>query len=89
MQPLLGGLTVVGTVAMLWVGGGILVHGLERYHLTPIPELVHQLRTWAEGAPMLGEAIGWLAYALASALVGLLVGAAGSGALHLMPRRAG
>src|SRR5204863_4347719 len=29
-------LTQIGTAAMLWVGGGILVHGLEKFHLTPI-----------------------------------------------------
>ncbi|MET0273277.1 MAG: DUF808 domain-containing protein, partial [Phenylobacterium sp.] len=28
-------LTRVGTAAMLWVGGGILVHGLEHFHVGP------------------------------------------------------
>lgn len=30
-------LAVVGTAAMLWVGGGIIVHGLEHFHLDTVP----------------------------------------------------
>jgi predicted DNA repair protein MutK len=47
-------LTVIGTAAMLWVGGGIIVHGLEKFHLTPIPHWVEGFKHWAEQAPGVG-----------------------------------
>ncbi|MDE2486334.1 MAG: DUF808 domain-containing protein [Alphaproteobacteria bacterium] len=75
MAPLLESLGVVGTVAMLWVGGGIIVHGLERFHAPPIPGWVEALSHWARGAPFAGAAFGRLAFAVASALTGLAVGA--------------
>jgi len=87
MPPLLDGLTWIGTAAMLWVGGGIIVHGLERYELSWVPQLVHGFQHWAGTAPVIGAATGWLAFAAASALVGLMVGGVGAGALHLIPRR--
>jgi len=74
MPPLLRTLTVVGTAAMLWVGGGILVHGQEHFALLPIPSLVNGLSAWARTAPGVGAVTGWLAYALGSALTGLLAG---------------
>ena len=76
MPPLLRTLTVVGTAAMLWVGGGILVHGQEHFALLPIPSLVNGLSAWARTAPGVGAVTGWLAYALGSALTGLLAGGA-------------
>jgi predicted DNA repair protein MutK len=42
-------LTVIGTAAMLWVGGGIIVHGLEHFHLTPVPHWVEAASHWAGG----------------------------------------
>jgi predicted DNA repair protein MutK len=88
MPPLLSGLTLVGTAAMLWVGGGIIVHGLEHYELDLIPRLIHGVQAWAAAAPLVGAATAWLAYALGSALVGLTIGGAIAGALHLIPKKA-
>ena len=87
MPPLLDGLTLIGTAAMLWVGGGIIVHGLEHYHLTPVPELIHAFQAWAGAAPLLGAITGWLAFATSAALVGLLVGGTIAGGLHFIPRK--
>ncbi|MFC5312761.1 DUF808 family protein, partial [Azospirillum rugosum] len=33
-------LSLVGTAAMLWVGGGIIIHGLEGYGLAEIGHAV-------------------------------------------------
>jgi predicted DNA repair protein MutK len=87
MPPLLAGLTLVGTAAMLWVGGGIIVHGLEHYGLNLAPDLIHGFQAWAGSAPLVGPATGWLAFALGSALVGLTIGGAIAGGLHLIPRK--
>jgi len=82
-------LTLIGTAAMLWVGGGIIVHGLEHFHLTPIPVWVEGFSHWAHGAPVVGAVTGWLAFALGSALVGMVIGGAIAGVLHLWHHRKG
>jgi predicted DNA repair protein MutK len=67
-------LSVVGTVAMLWVGGGILVHGLAVLGLHAPEHAVE----WVGGAVaglLPGEgAARWIGSALANGLVGLGVG---------------
>lgn len=69
-------LSVVGTVAMLWVGGGIVLHGLYELGIDA-PELmveaVQHAVTAATGA--LGAIMGWLTYATISAVFGLVLGA--------------
>jgi predicted DNA repair protein MutK len=80
-------LTVIGTAAMLWVGGGIIVHGLEHFHLTPVPHWVEGFSHWAGAVPGVGAVTGWAAMAAASAVVGLIVGGAIVGVLHLIPRK--
>jgi len=82
-------LTVIGTAAMLWVGGGIIVHGLEKFHLTPIPTWVEGFSHWAHGVPGVGAVTGWLAFALGSAVVGLAVGGVLAGVMHLWHHRKG
>ncbi|MFL6729465.1 MAG: DUF808 domain-containing protein [Sphingomicrobium sp.] len=73
---MLTGLSAIGTAAMLWVGGGILLHGLEQLHVARfIPEAVHRL-AHAAGAlagPLEGT-VTWLVNALGGALLGLMVG---------------
>jgi len=80
-------LTQVGTAAMLWVGGGILVHGLEEFRLTPVPHWLELASHWAEGAPGVGAAAGWAVFAAGSAVVGLVVGGVIAGAMHFVPRK--
>ena len=81
-------LTQVGTAAMLWVGGGILVHGLEHFHLTPLPHWLEAASRWAGQAPVVGPLTAWATFAAGSAVVGLVVGGVIAGALHLVPRKA-
>jgi predicted DNA repair protein MutK len=70
-------LAIVGTAAMIWVGGGILVHGLESYGLPQIGHAIHAAAAGAAGltGPLAGT-VEWLVTAAGSGLVGLLVGAA-------------
>jgi predicted DNA repair protein MutK len=89
MPMVLEALTLIGTAAMLWVGGGIIVHGLEHFHWTPIPLWVEAASHWAAAVPGVGPVTGWLAFAAGSAVVGLVVGGVIVGALHLIPKRAG
>ena len=41
MPKLLTALSVIGTAAMIWVGGGIIVHGVDHYGLTALPDFIH------------------------------------------------
>ncbi len=72
--PFMRGLSLLGTAAMLWVGGGILLHGLEQLGVpAPAHLLAHAEHA---GAALAGGAAGWLAGAVLSGLVGLAVGMA-------------
>ena len=41
VPKLLAFLSTLGIAAMLWVGGGILLHGFEELHVTPFPAMIH------------------------------------------------
>lgn len=76
MPRVLVTLSVVGTVAMLWVGGGIVLHGMEELGFGALPHLAHDIQHGVEAAAgSLGAVAGWLTYATLSALFGLLLGA--------------
>jgi predicted DNA repair protein MutK len=77
MPVLMKALGIIGTGAMLWVGGGIVVHGMEEFHLTPIPHLLHDVAESAGHAVPAAEGlISWIVTAAGSAVVGLVVGGA-------------
>ena len=86
MPVVLAGLATIGTLAMLWVGGGILVHGLHEFHLDFLPGLIEGLAHAAGGVPLIGPVTGWLTTAAASAVVGLVVGGVIVAVMHLIPR---
>ncbi len=75
MPVLLAALSLIGTIAMLWVGGGIVLHGLHELG-------VHGPSDWAHGvqhavehaAGALAGVAGWFTYAAISALLGLAIG---------------
>ncbi|MGY1835168.1 DUF808 domain-containing protein [Blastococcus sp. SYSU DS0510] len=76
MPKLLSALTVVGTAAMLWVGGHIILVGTEELGWHGLYDVVHHLEEAAHDATgALGGVVGWLVNTLASALLGLVVGA--------------
>jgi uncharacterized protein len=77
MPKLLTALTVIGTAAMLWVGGHILLVGTDELGLHFLYGAVHHLEEAAhEATGALGSVVGWLVNTFASALLGLVVGAA-------------
>lgn len=88
MPKLLSALSIIGTAAMAWVGGGIVVHGLEDYHLTPIPHWIHDAAHAAgAGAGGAANVVEWVVSAVGYGIVGLILGGAIVGILHLIPRR--
>ena len=90
MPKLLTALTVIGTAAMLWVGGHILLVGMHDLGFDPIYDAVHSLEDAAkEATGALGGVVKWLVDTLASALLGLAVGAVVVVVMTLVHRRKG
>ncbi len=65
MPPFLKLLAVIGTAAMIWVGGGIVIHGLEAFGIHSPGHLLHAAEEWG----------GFLGGAVLSGVVGLVLGA--------------
>ena len=76
MPTFLKVLAAVGTAAMIWVGGGILIHGLEVFG---IHEPGHSLHHFAEkvghAAPVAPGLVEWAVNALGAGIFGIIVGA--------------
>jgi len=75
MPKLLSVLAVVGTAAMLWVGGHILLVGTHDLGWDGLYDPVHHLEEAAhDAAGALGGVAGWSVETAASAVLGLVVG---------------
>ncbi len=76
MPYFLSVLAWIGTAAMIWVGGGIVLHGLDEFGVDAPAELLHDLQHDA-GASVAGGLSGvveWLTGAAGAGVFGLLVG---------------
>ena len=86
MPKVLAWLSVIGTAAMLWVGGHILLVGFEELGWEWPYRLVHDLESTVEDAPLSGV-LSWLINTLASAIVGFAVGAVITLVVARLPKR--
>ncbi len=82
MPHFLAALSAVGTAAMLWVGGGIIIHGLEAFGLTALGHASHGLAVAVAAILPLGGVLEWLMGAVFSAVFGLIVGGIAIVAMH-------
>ena len=88
MPLLLQVISAVGVAAMLWVGGHILLVGLDDLGWHAPYDLVHHLEEDVHHAvPAIGGFLAWAVNTLASAAVGVVVGAAAVGLLRALPLR--
>jgi len=86
MPLLLRVISTVGVAAMLWVGGHILLVGVDDLGWHAPYEAVHHAEEGAHDAVgALGAVVGWLVNTLLSAVVGLVVGAVAVTVMHLLP----
>lgn len=92
MPKVLGALSLIGVIAMLWVGGHILLKGfydLERelgFGWSAPYDLVHGLEVRvAEATGALGGLLGWLVNTFFSFLFGLIVGGIVALIMHFLP----
>ena len=77
MPGFLAALSLIGTAAMLWVGGSIVIHGLEVLGWPVIYDTIHHMAEAAAHAVARYEgAVTWAATALADGVLGLLWGLA-------------
>jgi hypothetical protein len=80
-------LSFVGMLAMLWVGGGIILHGLEGYGFGTVPHAFHAIAKWVGG--LLGPLSGigtWAVDATLAGIVGLVLGYLAAKGLELRSR---
>jgi hypothetical protein len=88
MPRLLSALSVIGIAAMIWVGGGIVLHGMHEFHITPLPEWVdHMAEAAGDAVPAAPGVVRWLAHAIGSGLFGMVVGGVVVAGLHFLPAR--
>jgi predicted DNA repair protein MutK len=86
MPIVLGTLSWVGVVAMLWVGGHILLVGMDELGFHLLYGWVHHLEVAVQDATGgFGAALGWITNTFFSAVLGLIVGAIVVAVLHVLP----
>ncbi|TDL09838.1 DUF808 domain-containing protein [Mycolicibacterium obuense] len=85
MPKLLSFLSVVGTAAMLWVGGHILLVGTDTLGWHGPYSLVHHAEEYVHHVGGVGAVLAWLVNTAASAVIGLVVGALVVGIVSVLP----
>lgn len=86
MPKLLGALSAIGTVAMLWVGGHILLVGTDEVGWHAPYGLVHHAEEFVHHAVQgVGALLAWLLNTAVSAVVGLVVGSVVVAIMHVLP----
>ncbi len=75
MPTLLKVLAAIGTAAMLWVGGHILVIGSHELGWDFLYDIVHGAEESVSGISAIGSTLAWLVNTALSAVVGIVVGA--------------
>jgi uncharacterized protein len=86
MPKLLSALSAIGTVAMLWVGGHILLVGTDDVGWHAPYGLVHLAEEFVHHAVQgVGGLLAWLLNTAVSAVVGFVVGAVVVAVMHVLP----
>jgi predicted DNA repair protein MutK len=86
MPRVLSVISVVGTAAMLWVGGHIVLVGLDELGWHWPYGVVHHVEEAVHDAVAgIGGVLAWLTNTLASAVLGLLIGAPLAAVAHFLP----
>ncbi|MEG8043650.1 DUF808 domain-containing protein [Sphingomonas faeni] len=87
MPIVMAALSVIGTAAMVWVGGQIIVHGIEEFGFTTLPHWIHDTAEAASHAvPFAKGAVNWVMNAFFSGIVGLILGGAIALGLHAVKK---
>lgn len=86
MPVVMNVISVVGTFAMLWVGGHIILLGLYDMHWWEAPyQFVHHLEEYGHHLPALGGVATWLINTFCSMVIGLIWGSIIAAVVHFLP----
>lgn len=89
MPKIMSVISVAGTFAMLWVGGHILLVGLDELGWHFPYSLAHDVMEWGHALAhnWIGASVGWLAETVVAMIFGAIVGFIIVGIMHLIPTK--
>jgi predicted DNA repair protein MutK len=68
-------LVIIGTAAMIWVGGSIIVHGLHEMGVHAPYEIIHDIAVaTGQAVPSIQGAVEWVVTAVLGGIIGLVLG---------------
>ncbi|TRY17404.1 DUF808 domain-containing protein [Tessaracoccus rhinocerotis] len=85
MPVVLKVISFVGIFAMIWVGGHIILAGLDTLGWHAPYEFVHHLEGLVAGVPVVGGFLAWLVNTLCSMVLGIVWGGVVVAVLHFLP----
>ncbi|WP_288015896.1 DUF808 domain-containing protein [Blastomonas sp.] len=86
MPIVMSALAIIGTAAMIWVGGQIIIHGLAVFGFAGPEHLIHDIAVAAGAAvPAIGGLVEWLVGAVGAGIVGFILGSIIALALKALP----
>ncbi|WP_430388896.1 DUF808 domain-containing protein [Blastomonas fulva] len=88
MPIVMSALAIIGTAAMIWVGGQIIIHGLAVFGFAGPEHLIHDIAVAAGAAvPAIGGLVEWLVGAVGAGIVGFILGSIIALALKALPSK--
>lgn len=74
MPTVMNVITIIGTFAMLWVGGHIILNGIHEFGFDPIHDFIQSMAVRVEDIAVVGGFLAWLADTVVSLVIGLIWG---------------
>ncbi len=89
MPIIMSALAIIGTAAMIWVGGQIIIHGLAVFGIAGPEHFIHDIAVAAGNAvPAVGGLVEWFIGALGAGIIGFILGGIIALALKALPGKA-
>lgn len=86
MPIVMSALAIIGTAAMIWVGGQIIIHGLAVFGVAGPEHFIHDIAVAAGAAvPAVSGLVEWLVGAIGAGIVGFILGGIIALALKALP----
>ncbi|WP_295109135.1 DUF808 domain-containing protein [uncultured Kocuria sp.] len=85
MPAVLQVISVVGVFAMLWVGGHIILTGMNDLGFTPVYDWVHHLGESVHHVAGVGPALAWIVETFFALVLGVIWGCVIVGIVHVLP----
>jgi predicted DNA repair protein MutK len=88
MPVVMSALSIIGTAAMIWVGGQIIIHGLAVFGVAGPEHLIHDIAVAAGAAvPAVSGLVTWLVGAIGAGIVGMILGSIIALVVKALPRK--